>query len=78
MILWSPIIYKVDRVININKSFGKKKYYIVQNNNPDETPEEIATQIFYSNELQLVKDNDEDIDVIPKKLNLINERRHMI
>ena len=78
VVLWSPSIYKINRVININKSFGKKKYYILQNNDPDETPEEIANQIFFSNELQLVKDNDEDLDIIPKKLNLINERRHMI
>ena len=78
VVLWSPTIYKINRVININKSFGTKKYYILQNHNPNETPEEISSQPFKSNELQLVKDNDEDIDIIPSKLNLVNERRQDI
>jgi hypothetical protein len=65
-------------VININRSFGTKKYYILQNNNPNETPEQISNQPFKSNELQLVKDNDHDVDIIPSKLNLVNERRQDI
>ena len=75
VVLYSPTVYKINRIININKSFGTKKYYIVQNNNENETPEQISNQPFKSNELQLVKDNDEDIDIIPSKLNLVNERR---
>jgi hypothetical protein len=78
VVLWSPTIYKINKVININKSFGTKKYYIVQNNNENETPELISSQPFKSNELQLVKDNDEDIDIIPSKLNLVNEKRQDI
>ena len=78
VVQWSPRIYKIDRIVNINKSFGTKKYYIKQNINPDQTPEQISNQPFKSNELQLVKDNDEDIDIIPSKLNLVNERRQDI
>ena len=69
--LWSPRVYKIHEIFNSHKEFNKPNYMIVQNVNKLDTPLQIRKTRFYANELQHVNENDEDIDIIPSRLNLV-------
>ena len=69
--LWSPRVYKIHQIYNSNKEFNKPKYMIVQNINELDTPLEIRKVRFYANDLQRIGENEEDIDILPSKLNIV-------